>query len=147
MLTGVTTLEAFVVIKTTAGSGLWRLGNESGDPTLFVQNGTNKILENFASTGRLDLGVPVVDPTAAFVIYHIRAGGSPSQFTAFINALGQAGPIGHTFGLPAAPELGRSNAATPGVFDVAEVLVTTELNDQERADTFSILAQRWGLTA
>lgn len=144
LLNGITSLEAFIVVKSNAGSGLWRLGSDSADPTLFPETGTLKVLDNIASASRLDYGAQVVDLTTGFRIYHVHA--LQSELTATIDNVLQFGPQGYTQAFSAAPEIGRSAVGTPGNFEVAEILLTTELNELERFNTMSILAQRWGLT-
>lgn len=145
MLEGITTLEAFLVVKTTSGSGLWRLGGDAAADTLFFDTVSGSILDNVASDARLDFGVPVTDIETTFAIYSIRAVGTATEIAARLNNIVQAGPIGHTRAFSSAPTFGRSGPSTPGNFEVAEIVLTTELTETERFETLNVLSRRWGI--
>lgn len=143
LLLGTENLEAFMVVKTTSGSGLWRIGADEASPTLFPDSVSGKLLENFASQSRVDFGAPIVDPTSTFRLYHVRTDGS--NLNASLDNILQAGPLSHVYSTSTAPVFGRSDEDTPGSLAVAEVIITTALTEDERASTIAILSDRWAL--
>jgi len=152
-MAALTAAEYFIVIRLVqatpdpANAGLWDIGSDTANPTIFPFVGDGKIYDQFGTTSRKT----TADPTPSFQSWNIYSVYSAANdWTNFFNGTQLFTTGTNTVGFSATPTLGKSGGHGVGDFylqgDVPEVIgYSAKLSADDRALVLSYLTTKYGL--